>query len=89
MQLLGRDDPFLSGISLLVFVYFDVLEEGFIHLISFGYKMTLSFLFAQTWKYVTFLVAEVLNIQGCLHNTGKLKDLRHVLKKNGILIAVL
>ena len=50
MQLLGRDDPFLSDISLLVFVYFDVLEEGFIHVISFGYKMTLSILFSQTLK---------------------------------------
>ena len=48
MQLLGRDDPFLSGISLLVFVYFDVLDEGFIHVISFGYKMTLSVLFSET-----------------------------------------
>ena len=71
MQLLGRDDPFLSGISLLVFVYFDVLDEGFIHVISFGYKMTLSVLFSETWKYVTFLVAEVLNIQGCTTDHGK------------------
>jgi len=32
----GEGRSFLSGISLLVFVYFDVLEEGFIHVISFS-----------------------------------------------------